>query len=647
MPARSMSDLRGWRRVPFLHVAALVLLVESLTRVTLGAMTSDVPSTLWPGILLQGLRYDLVMVAAVLIPALIWMALTPTRWRHTRRADAIRLGVTGVLAVLLLVLATAEVLFWDEFSTRFNFIAVDYLVYTQEVLGNIIESYPVGPLLAGLMLVAVCGVVMARPALLRVAPAPASVQARVAAGASAVLLTAMIWAVGDVDGMRGSGNAYADELSGNGAVTFVAAYQRNALDYHRFYATVPAETAAGVLAAAGVPRAAGGADAGLRQPPAQLQHVRAVPRHVVMVMVESLSASYLGVFGNRRGLTPHLDALAAEGLVFTQLYATGTRTVRGLEALTLGTPPIPGQAIVRRPGHAHLTTLGEVVRAQGMTPYFIYGGYGYFDNMTAYFADNDYTVIDRTDMPAASVGFSNAWGVADEYLFGEVLRRMDAGHASGERVLTQVLTTSNHRPYTYPGGRIDIPSPGGRDGAVKYTDWAIGHFIDEARQHPWFADTLFIIVADHCAAVAGRTHLPPTGYHIPMIMYGPSIVTPGRMDRLVSQIDVPPTVLDMLGLDGQSLFFGRSVFGQDRLPHERAFISTYQLLGLLTRDRLVVLGPRQRIEMFGRDEAGGVEPLTPDPALTNEAVAYYQIAADVFESGGLAMPPPATLRLRH
>lgn len=642
-----MSDLTHWRRLPFLHLAALVLLVETLTRLTLGAMTGEVPWSLWPGILLQGLRYDLVVVAAVLIPALLWMALTPSRWRHTRRAGTLRLGLTGVLAALLLVLAAAEVLFWDEFSTRFNFIAVDYLVYTQEVLANIVESYPLVPLLAGLTTMAVSGVLIARRAVLRVAVAPASGRARVAAGAGAVLLVAVIWVAGDVDGMRGSGNAYADELSGNGAVTFVAAFRRNALDYHRFYTTVPAETATEVLAAARVPRVSGGAGDESRHSWSRPPQLRAVPRHVVMVMVESLSASYLGAFGNSRGLTPHLDALAGDGLLFTQLYATGTRTVRGLEALTLGTPPIPGQAIVRRPYHSHLTTLGEVVQAQGLTPYFLYGGYGYFDNMTAYFEDNDYTVVDRTDMPAASVGFSNAWGVADEYLFGEVLRRMDAAHASGERVLAQVLTTSNHRPYTYPDGRIDIPSPGGRDGAVKYTDWAIGHFIEEARHHSWFADTLFIIVADHCAAVAGRTHLPPTGYHIPMVMYGPSFVTPGRMDGLVSQIDVPPTVLDMLGLDGESLFFGTSVFRQERLPHERAFISTYQLLGLLTRDRLVVLGPRQRVEMFGRDAAEGIEPLTPDPVLRDEAVAYYQMAADVFESGGLAMPPPAALHLRH
>lgn len=643
MPGRLMSDRRGWRRLPFLHVAALALLTGTLTRLTLGAMTADVPRALWPRIAVQGCRFDLVVVAGLLVPACVWMALTPSRWRQTRWAGPVRLALTGVLAVLLLLMATAEVLFWDEFSTRFNFIAVDYLVYTQEVLGNILESYPVGPIVAAVVGVAVCGVAIMRRAILAVADAPHSGRARLAAGAGAMVLMAVVWGAGDVDGMRGTGNAYADELSGNGAVTFAAAFRRNALDYHRFYPTVPDDAATRVLRAAGVPRLAEGPIRGSAAGADALRPLRATPRHVVLVTVESLSASYLGVFGNSRRLTPRLDALAAEGLLFTGLYATGTRTVRGLEALSLGTPPIPGQAIVRRPAHAHLTTLGEVVRAQGMTPYFFYGGYGYFDNMSAFFADNRYTVIDRTDLPSDEVGFSNAWGVADEYLFAEVLRRLDTAHASGERVLAQVLTTSNHRPYTYPDGRIDIPSPGGRDGAVKYTDWAIGHFIDEARRHPWFDDTLFVIVADHCAAVAGRTHLPPTGYHIPMIFFGPSLVVPGRMDRLVSQIDVPPTLLDILGLEGQSLYFGRSIFAQQVLPHERAFISTYQLLGLLTRDRLVVLGPRQHVEMFARDEAGGVEPLPPDPALRDEAVAYYQAAADAFEGGRLAMPSTGIL----
>ena len=244
--------------------------------------------------------------------------------------------------------------------------------------------------------------------------------------------------------------------------------------------------------------------------------------------IDRLEASRLDV--NCRNRAPFgelrfrwgLDEFAAQGLRFSNVYATGTRTVRGLEALSVGTPPIPGQAIVRRPNNDHLISIGQFLALQGFAPYFIYGGFGYFDNMNAFFGGNDYKVIDRTDIPMSSVVFENVWGVADETLFATVLRVLDEPVARSQRVFAHVMTTSNHRPFTYPDGRIDIPSPGGREGAVKCTDFAIGEFIDQARTRPWFKDTLFVIVADHCAAVAGNAKLPIAGYRIPLIFFGKS-----------------------------------------------------------------------------------------------------------------------------
>jgi phosphoglycerol transferase MdoB-like AlkP superfamily enzyme len=319
------------------------------------------------------------------------------------------------------------------------------------------------------------------------------------------------------------------------------------------------------------------------------------------------------------------------------MYATGTRTIRGLEALTLGTPPIPGQAIVRRPGNEHLSTLGEILRHQGFETLFLYGGYGYFDNMNAYFSGNDYRIVDRTEFPKASVGFENVWGVADEFLFDNVLAQLDQVHAGGKPFLAHVMTTSNHRPYTYPDGRIDIASPGGREGAVKYTDYAIGRFIDQARTKPWFADTLFVIVADHCASAAGKTKLPVAGYHIPLILYSPALLPPGRYTRLASQIDIPPTILDLLGLPGDDHFFGKSTFEQVQNGNDRAFISNYQELGYLKNKQLLVLGPKQKVEMFAIAENGDAKPTAVDPKVRDEAIAYYQSAYRAFKSGALKL----------
>jgi phosphoglycerol transferase MdoB-like AlkP superfamily enzyme len=514
---RVRRRFRHRARLGFLPLfAGLLLGLFGLTRLSLTLFSGGqaVPLADWPGVFLHGLWFDLLTVAALLAPLLLWRALCPEWLRQARFYGGLRLALFVAVAFLLLFGAVAEWTFWEEFQTRFNFIAVDYLIYTHEVIGNIVESYPVGPILAALALLAgLLGAALRRPLLRPAAGRRAPVQRLGYAGA-ALLLPWLAFSLGNVEHMAHSDNVFANELSGNGLMTFAAALRRNELDYDRFYRTLPADQAAQIPQQAGSGRyAAGPAPAAEGKRSLLLRQ----PKNIVLISDESLSAKYLGVFGNRDGLTPNLDRLAGDGLLLSRLYATGTRTVRGLEALSLGTPPIPGQAIVRRPANDHLTTLGGILRQAGFDSLFVYGGYGYFDNMNAYFAGNGYRVIDRTDFPKASVVFENVWGVADESLFANTLAELDRVHAGGKPFFTHVMTTSNHRPFTYPDGRIDIPSPGKRAGAVKYTDFAIGQFIEAARHKPWFADTLFVITADHCASAAGKTRLPVEGYRIPAI----------------------------------------------------------------------------------------------------------------------------------
>ena len=222
--------------------------------------------------------------------------------------------------------------------------------------------------------------------------------------------------------------------------------------------------------------------------------------------------------------------------------------------------------------------------------------------MAAYFGSNDYAVLDQRDFPSDTVAFENAWGVADESLFANVERQLASAGSSVSPFFVHVMTTSNHRPFTYPDGRIDIKSPGGRDGAVKYTDYAIGEFIRQATKQPWFKDTLFVITADHCASAAGNTELPVSGYHIPMIFYGPELVRPGHLSSMVSQLDIPPTLLRILGFGGEDYFFGRAIDGRPQRD-ERAFISNYQSLGYLKGGILTVLRLRRSSKATGSTPA--------------------------------------------
>jgi phosphoglycerol transferase MdoB-like AlkP superfamily enzyme len=348
------------------------------------------------------------------------------------------------------------------------------------------------------------------------------------------------------------------------------------------------------------------------------------------------------VYGRPDTLTPNLDALARDSLLFTDLWATGTRTVRGLEALSLSVPPTPGESIVKRDHNENLFSLGEVFRSKGYETQFLYGGYGAFDDMNHFFGRNGYEVHDRTEIPDAAIHHANIWGVADEDLYTMALHRFDAAHAGGKPFFAHVMTTSNPRPYTFPAGRGPWPQ-GKRESAVAYTDWAIGDFLRRARTHPWFRDTLFVITADHCASSSGIAALPAFRYRIPMWIYAPRHVAAGRYTRMTSQIDVAPTVLGLLGMDYDSRFYGVDVF--QRPPgHERAFIGTYQLLGYLRAGRLVQLSPHRRVDTL-RPAYGWDQPqpaLAEDPALTLQAIAFYQTAAEAFSSGAMRMPERST-----
>jgi phosphoglycerol transferase MdoB-like AlkP superfamily enzyme len=550
-----------------------------------------------------------------------------------------RVFISGAIFFLLLF-AAIEIVFWIEFQSRLNFIAVDYLIYTTEVIGNIWESYPMVWILSSLLLLSVfLGNILFK----RFGHADERLFTKhtlVFSILLAFLAPALSARYVSIDLMHQHGNSFVEELSGNGLFTLLSALRHNELDYEKFYATIPQEKANEILKTLGVEWTSDlerrmdrwGDDSPNEKLPG---FIKRRPRNVVMITVESLSAKFLGAYGSTEGLTPNLDNLSKQSLFFANVFATGTRTVRGLEALTLSTPPIPGQAIIRRPKNARLASIGGMLREQGFNVLFFYGGYAYFDNMKPFFNSNGYDVVDRGTFSPEQITFKNAWGVCDEDIFNKTLTSLDEASRVKKRFFAQIMTVSNHRPYTYPDGRIDIKSPGRRRGAVKYTDFAIGQFLEKAKSHKWFNDTLFVIVADHCASVSGRTELPVADYRIPLMFYGPNIVKPGRWESNISQIDVPPTLMDVLGVAGDDLFFGKEIQEQT-VP--RAFISTYQNLGYYRNNQLVVLKPKRIIETFEINPITWESTsVTADPKLVNEAIAYYQTASVAYRKGQLKL----------
>ena len=579
-----------------------------------------------------GSLFDLASLSYLLLPCALWLALIPLRWRNNRLWNGAALLAKMAISFGLILQIASEWVFWNEFETRFNFIAVDYLVYTHEVLGNIQQSYPVTLWLSICALLAL-GWTLTSSRFLKL-ELPSHRHWRWSPLVVSLLLCSTV-SLAVEDGEREQrSNRYANELAGNGLFSLFAAYRNNQLDYQRFYSSMPIEEAGRLVKQ----QLASPEATFLNDDPLDMRrnivHQGTEKRlNVVLITVESLSGSYIGALGSQEGLTPELDKLASQGLFFTQLYATGNRTVRGLEALSLAVPPTPGQSIVRRPDNSDLFTLGSVFRSKGYQTHFLYGGYGTFDNMNNYFAGNGYAVKDRTDLQRDQISAETIWGVADEDLFHMALREFDKEAANGKPFFAHLMTTSNHRPYHFPDGRINLPQ-GKRNSAVRYTDWAIGDFLRQAETHAWGKDTVFVIVADHCASSAGKTSLPPSGYHIPMIIWSPAHIAPARIDKLMSQIDMAPTLLGLLNFSYESQFLGQDIFATASGP-ERAFIATYQSMGYMTPDNLAILEPQRQPQIQRLSEKPSAAN-SPDPAKL--AIAWYEFTSYAYSHGLLKEP---------
>jgi phosphoglycerol transferase MdoB-like AlkP superfamily enzyme len=569
-----------------------------------------------------GFFFDCVTFSYFAIPFFLYGLFVPDRvfgWK-----PAARLGFF-IVTYLLMFNLVAEYVFFDEFGSRFNFIAVDYLIYTNEVVRNIWESYPIGRILGALFILNIFILLGIWKYLDKACTTVTTLGQRLKKEVVFLALPLLVCLCVDLSWTSISPNNYANELAGNGIYSLFAAFRANELDYDTFYAT----------------RDNGKTLAGLREmlKDEDEQFLKTDGRdvsrevrpggtekrlNVIVVVEESLSAEYLGAFGKVSGLTPNLDNLARNSLFFTNLYATGTRTVRGLEAITLSMPPLPGSSVVKRLHNENLFSWGTLMKAKGYDSRFIYGGRGYFDNMNYFFSHNGFTVVDKADFNSNEITFENAWGVCDEDLFRKVVREANVSFSRHAPFFSIVMTTSNHRPFTYPGGRVSVPSGSGREGGVMYADYAIGRLMAEARKQPWFDRTVFVIVADHCAGSARKYALPVENYRIPLIVYSPSNLEPRKVDTVASQIDIAPTVLGLLRFSYPSQFIGRDILDED-VGQPRAFISTYEKLGYLEDGRLLILSPKKGVSCYRFDALNGkTTEMAFQEKLLQHALGYYQ-----------------------
>ncbi len=599
---------------------------------------------------LDGAYRDLFAAVWLTLPLLFWFLILPDRFFRARW----RRGIFWAACLLFwfgeIFLLFVEYYFFDEFRSRFNTVAVDYLQYPKEVSGNIWDSYPVVLILVICFLVALGWVLLAsrlfrllweeplktRSRLEKLAAVGAMIGALAPLAATGLALGGLMDVPIHLTRAHVSGDRTLNEIADNGALSFFGAALTHHLDYGAFYTTLPrAEAYQRVrrMLEETNSQFGGPGDSVLRQIAGDSSRPRL---NVVIFLEESLGSEFWGCLGRTNTLTPEMDKLAAEeGLLFTNLYASGNRTVRGMEGVLSSFPPLPGDSIVKRDLSDNVETVARILKRDGYDTVFLYGGRGVFDGMRSFAVRNGYDrFIEQKHFPHPT--FTTIWGVCDEDLFARAVEEFRELNKAGRPFLATVLSVSNHKPYTYPKGRIpEDPDQKRRESAVKYSDFALGQFFRAAKKEAFWTNTVFAVVADHGARVYGSQTIPIQSYEIPLVITGPAVVKgPRRIGQLGGSLDVSPTLLGLVGRPYQSLFFGRDLLNCSP-AQGRALLNHNRDIGLLAHDRLVVLGLMKNNEFYGGDPKQVEMELLPKPAdndreLEKDAAAIYQVADDLY-----------------
>lgn len=623
-------------RYACLFYLSLFFMAASLvTRVVLYlafGLNNDIPLLHLPLILGLGAVNDYIELFYILLPFSLYIWLMPHKWFSNRWHLWILSGLTFAVLVGFIYVCCSEYFFFEEFSARFNLVAVSYLIYPTEVFTNIFEAYPVVKALIFCVLTASVLMYFFWGKIRESAVNSVSFKKRSGIFAGHLAIFAALFLGLHTHSFDYSNNRISNELVANGVSSFFEAFHTNNLDYDAYYATDDSKAMFDLLRQ-NLQQGTGKFTSEQSQN-LQRQHVATAKGlgkiNVVVLLEESFGARFSASYQTKLDLTPNFDRLAKQGILFKHAYATGTRTVRGIEAIITSLPPIPSESTVKRPGCENIANWGEVLKQHGYSSNFVYGGFGAFDNMNYFFRNNGFTIRDRTDFE--NVTFSNIWGVCDEDLFAYSINYFNTLAKSGQPFFAIVLSTSNHKPFTFPEGIKDIPAKdGGRYAGVRYADYAIGKFFEKAQQQAWFNNTIFIIVADHDARVYGAAKFPIYSYKIPLLIYAPKHIKPQLITTRISQLDIAPTVMGLLGLNYKAPFYGQDVLHWPSSKTRTILMNHNHDVALMQGDTVAVLSLLKKTQTYTYDDQH--EKLTPtaeNKDLQQLAKAYYQTAYELF-----------------
>lgn len=628
-----------WLLLSFIGYALLLL---SLSRLGLGWWLADrVQAAIsWPSYFLQGVRADLIMVAMWLLPLVL---LTP--WLARAHNQAVWLKacyswcLLGLVIFIFMELATPS--FIMQYDLRPNRLFVEYLKYPKEVLSTLWYGFRL-PLLAGLLLTCLLGLLLAYVLRYRSNCRHQWSDHRLWLTWPLVLVLTF-GAIRSTTDHRPANPAFfaiTDDALVNALIinsSYSVLYALYSLKHEAHSSDVygklsQTEIMTQVLS---WPWLSGYKFDNTKLPTLHTQQavrVRSKPLNLVIVLEESLGATFVESLGGLP-VTPELEKLKAEGWWFEQLYATGTRSVRGIEAVISGYMPTPAQSVVKLSlAQKNFFTLGSLLAKTGYHTQFIYGGEAHFDNMSTFFTGNGFKeVIDLADMTKPV--FIGSWGASDEDLFNEAQQQLLRLHQQSQPFFSLIFTSSNHTPFEFPDGRISLyeQPKSTANNAVKYADYALGNFIAQAKASPYWQNTVFLVVADHDNRVYGNNLVPVEKFHIPGIILGADL-KPKTITPVASQIDLAPTLLSLIGLSSDHPMLGRDFVLDDQSPG-RAMMQFEQYYAFMEQQEVTILKPDQVPVSAQYDSANKhlmINKRPPDAASVKRALAHVLLPSKLY-----------------
>lgn len=590
-----------------------------------------------------GLRFDLILLCYLsFLPAII-LSLVPDRFLSYFKVFLY--GYFTLLLCILLIMELSTLDFVQQYDTRPNRLFLDYLIYPKEVIGTLFKSY-LPSIIITLVVMSVFIYLLYRRRQKLFVPVTNDYKWRLLVfpvvafllfvGARSSLTSKRpINASNAVFSFDQLTNSFG--LNSTYTVAFAAYSLKNEDNAAKMYGKMDKEEAY-----SRVKKYMTAAPEDFTDKDLPLLHIqdadfkRKQPCNIVIFLQESLGAEYVGALGGMP-LTPELDKLTKEGLLFTNLYCTGTRSVRGIEAVVSGFLPSPSESVVKLSNsQTGFFTLADVLQDNGYDTSFIYGGMANFDNMAAFFNGNGFQdIVDEEDFDGDGKKYAmkGTWGYSDEDL---AVKANDHFKAKGKKPFFSLMfSTSNHEPFEFPDGRIKLHDKEKNTvhNAMKYADFSIGKFFEMAKKEEYFKNTIFIVIADHNTRTYGKSLVPVNKFHIPALVIGPGVPKGEKYTKLCSQIDMGPSLLSLAGITAETPMPGRNIFDIKSTDEGRAIMQFHDINAFRVEDRVVIMQPGKEPLQFWLINDTVMKPMRLDPELAKDALAHVITASNLYSDG--------------